>query len=41
MNFNDIGMSSVAGVFQSIVGFVVILAVNGIVRKTDRENALF
>ncbi len=41
MNFNDIGMSSAAGVFQSIVGFVVILAVNGIVRKTDRENALF
>ena len=41
MNFNDIGMSSAAGVFQSIVGFVVILAVNGTVRKTDRENALF
>ena len=41
MNFNEIGMSSAAGVFQSIVGFVVILAVNGIVRKTDRENALF
>ena len=41
MNFNDIGMSSAAGVFQSIVGFVVILVVNGIVRKADRENALF
>ena len=41
MNFNDVGMSSAAGVFQSIVGFVVILVVNGTVRKIDRENALF
>lgn len=41
MNFNDVGMSSAAGVFQSLVGFVVILAVNGTVRKIDRDNALF
>ena len=41
MNFNDIGMSSAAGVFQSIVGFVTILVVNGVVRKVDRGNALF
>lgn len=41
MNFNDVGMSSAAGVFQSIVGFIVILVVNGTVRKIDRENALF
>lgn len=41
MNFNDIGMSSAAGVFQSIVGFCVILVVNGIVRRVDRDNALF
>lgn len=41
INFNDVGMSSAAGVFQSVVGFVVILAVNGIVRKVDRENSLF
>ncbi|NBD24528.1 ABC transporter permease [Paenibacillus glycinis] len=37
----DIGMSSAAGVYQSVVGFVLVLAANYIVRKINNENALF
>lgn len=38
---NDIGRSSAAGFYQSIVGFIVVLAANLIVRKIDRDSALF
>lgn len=38
---NDIGRSSAAGFFQSICGFIVVLAANLIVSKIDKENALF
>lgn len=38
---NDIGRSSAAGFLQSIVGFLLVLSVNGIVRKLDKDNALF
>jgi len=41
MKLNDVGMSSAAGLFQSVVGFIVVMLANGIVRKTDSENALF
>lgn len=41
MKSSDFGMSSAASVYQSIVGFVLILAVNALLRKTSRENALF
>ncbi|WP_240420985.1 ABC transporter permease [Paenibacillus periandrae] len=37
----DIGMSSAAGLYQSIVGFVLVLISNIVVRKINRENALF
>ncbi len=37
----NIGMSAAAGLYQSVVGFVVVLVANGIVRKLDRENAFF
>ncbi|MGF7049935.1 putative aldouronate transport system permease protein [Paenibacillus sp. DS2015] len=37
----DMGMASAAGVYQSIVGFILVLAANYIVRKINRENALF
>jgi putative aldouronate transport system permease protein len=33
--------ASAAGVYQSLMGFVVILAANSIVRRIDRERALF
>lgn len=41
MKNSDYGMSSAASVFQSVVGFVMVLITNFIVRKTNKENALF
>lgn len=41
MRQGNIGMSSAAGAYQSIVGFVLVLLSNLIVRKVSKENALF
>lgn len=41
MQLGDVGMSSAAGFYQSIVGFVLVIVANYVVRKIDRENALF
>lgn len=41
MNLGNIGMSSAAGLYQSIVGLVLIVGTNAIVRKVDNENAFF
>jgi putative aldouronate transport system permease protein len=41
LQLGDIGMSSAAGFYQSIVGFLLIVTANGIVRKFSKENALF
>lgn len=41
INLGDIGMSSATGFFQSVVGFILVLTTNFIVRKIDCENALF
>lgn len=41
INSNELGMSSAAGLFQSVLCFVFIIIVNAIVKKVDRENALF
>lgn len=41
MEQSNIGMSAAAGFYQSIVGFVLVLTVNMIVKKFSRENALF
>ncbi|GIP15951.1 sugar ABC transporter permease [Paenibacillus montaniterrae] len=41
MQLNDIGMSAAAGLYQSIVGFALVVIVNAIVRKVSPENALF
>jgi len=38
---NDVGMSSAVGLFQSVVGFVMVLAANAITRRVDAENSLF
>ncbi len=38
---NNIGMAAAAGLYQSIVGFILVLSANYVVRKTSKENALF
>ena len=37
----NIGMASAAGFYQSIVGFVCVLAANMVVKKLSHENAMF
>lgn len=41
MQLNDISMSSAAGLYQSVVGFIIVVLANLAVRKIDSENALF
>ncbi|SMQ72071.1 putative aldouronate transport system permease protein [Bacillus sp. OV166] len=41
MQLGDIGMSAAAGLYQSIVGFVLVLLSNYLVRKKSKDNALF
>jgi putative aldouronate transport system permease protein len=38
---NDLGMSAAAGVYQSVVGFFLVLTINWLVRRIDSEKALF
>lgn len=41
MQLNDVGMSAAAGLYQSVIGFVLVIVANAIVRKADADNALF
>ncbi len=41
MQLNDVGMSAAAGLYQSVVGFILVLIANKIVRRVDEDNALF
>lgn len=41
MQLNDVGMSAAAALFQSTVGFLLVISANALVRKVDAENALF
>lgn len=41
LQLGNIGMSSAAGFYQSIVGFILVLTSNYVVRKINKENALF
>ncbi|CCX38522.1 putative uncharacterized protein [Clostridium sp. CAG:1013] len=41
MQTNNIGMSSAAGVYQSVVGFILVITANFVVRKLDSESSLF
>lgn len=41
MKNSDYGMSSAASVFQSIVGFALVMTTNTIVRKVEKDSALF
>lgn len=40
-NNGDIGMTTAAGLYQSVVGFFLIVGTNLIARKIDRDSALF
>ena len=41
MTMNNISVSSAASTYQAVVGFILVFVVNMIVRKHDKENALF
>lgn len=41
LELGDISMSAAAGVYQSLVGFVLVLGANTLVRKIDKDSALF
>lgn len=41
MQLGNIGMSSAAGFYQSIIGFVLVLTANYLVKKISPEDALF
>ena len=41
MELNDVSMSSAASVFQAVIGFSLVLISNLIVRKIDKDSALF
>lgn len=38
---NDVGMSSAIGLLQSVIGFLFVYAANAVVRKYDKDSALF
>lgn len=40
-NMNNIGMSAAAGAYQAVVGCITVFTANLIVRKIDKEKALF
>ncbi|WP_284242226.1 ABC transporter permease [Paenibacillus glycanilyticus] len=41
INLGDIGMSSAAGLYQALVGFILVMVSNAVVRKFNKDNALF
>ncbi len=41
LSTGDLGMASAAGFYQAVLGFIVVLTFNLIVRKVSNENALF
>ena len=41
MQMNDVSMASAAGLYQSVVGFVLVMICNAVVRKIDPESSLF
>ena len=41
MYLNDIGMSTAIGLFQSVLGVILVLAANKLVKSIDEESALF
>ncbi len=40
-NSNDVGMTSAASFYQAVVGCITVFLANGVIRKIDKEQALF
>lgn len=41
LELGDISMSSAAGLYQAVVGFIIIVVANLLVRKISPEDAIF
>ncbi|HRE26905.1 MAG TPA: hypothetical protein PK954_09755 [Anaerolineales bacterium] len=41
IQLGNVGMSSAAGVYQSLVGFVLVLTANYLVKKISPDDAMF
>lgn len=41
MESNNISMAAAAALFQSVMGFLLVVGANALVRKIDKDNALF
>lgn len=41
LNIQEFGMSSAAGVYQSVLSFIIIVSVNYVVRRVEKDYALF
>lgn len=41
ITLGDVGMSSAAGFYQAVLGFILVITTNFIVNKVDSDNALF
>ncbi|OCT16793.1 sugar ABC transporter permease [Paenibacillus pectinilyticus] len=41
LGLGDMGMSAAAGFYQSIVGFVLVITANFVIRKVSKDNAMF
>ena len=40
LQLGNISMSAAAGLYQSVVGFILVLGANMLVRKVDKDSAL-
>ncbi len=40
-NSNDVGMTSAASFYQAVVGCITVFLANGVIRKIDKDQALF
>ena len=41
VNLSDVGMAAAAGLYQAVLGCVIVFACNFVVKKVDSDNALF
>jgi putative aldouronate transport system permease protein len=41
VGMQDFGMASAAGLYQSVLCFLIIMAVNGLIRRYEGDYALF